>query len=121
MRNTVTLEIPAKDPQRALEFYTKVFNWKVDEWGTDNYWLLMKSGQGHPRINGAILKRNPPGNWTGKPIDVESVDEFSQRIEASGGRIVQPKTEVPGAGWIAYFRDTEGNVQGIHEMEPSNA
>jgi hypothetical protein len=33
-----------------------------------------------------------------------------------GGIIVLPKTEIaPNMGWIAAFKDTEGNVMGFHE------
>ncbi len=28
--------------------------------------------------------------------------------ESHGGRMVQPKTAVPGVGWLAYCTDTEG-------------
>ena len=117
MASVVGLEIPAQDPQRALEFYTKVFNWKVDGWGTDDYWLLMKEGLGQPRMNGAILKRTSVSSSVAKPIKVKSVDDLTGKIEASGGKIVQPKTEIPGSGWIAYFNDTEGNLQSIYEHQ----
>jgi predicted enzyme related to lactoylglutathione lyase len=115
MPSVVNLEIPANNPQRALEFYTAVFNWKVDGWGTEKYWLTMKGVQEQPPISGAILKRVPPFYNVVSPINVKSVDEFAERIEASGGKIVQPKTAIPGSGWVAYFSDTEGNVQGIYE------
>ena len=31
---------------------------------------------------------------------------------ASGGSIALPKMPVPGVGWLAYFKDTEGNIFG---------
>jgi hypothetical protein len=43
-----------------------------------------------------------------------------QKVEAVGGVIVMPKTEIGSQmGWIAAFRDTEGNILGFHEAPPA--
>ena len=52
-------------------------------------------------------------------IAVPSVDEFIKKIESVGGKIFVPKTTVPGIGYYAYFRDTEGNTLGIAQPDPS--
>jgi uncharacterized protein len=38
------------------------------------------------------------------------------RIEAAGGKVIVPRTEIP-AGYIAVFIDTEGNKVAIHAGE----
>jgi predicted enzyme related to lactoylglutathione lyase len=48
-------------------------------------------------------------------VDVESIDDSLKQIEAGGGSIVKPRTEIPGMGAFAYFKDTEGNVMGLWE------
>jgi predicted enzyme related to lactoylglutathione lyase len=48
-------------------------------------------------------------------ILVESVDEYSKKIEALGGKIKFPKMEIPGLGWWALVLDPEGNYFGILE------
>lgn len=30
-----------------------------------------------------------------------------------------PKTAAPGVGWLAYCKDTEGNIFGLMENDPS--
>ena len=51
-------------------------------------------------------------------IAVESVDEYSKKIEELGGRIVVPKMEVPGVGWWAMALDPDGNHFALmEEME----
>lgn len=40
-------------------------------------------------------------------------------MTAAGGAVVLPKMAVPGVGWLAYFRDTEGNVFGMMESDES--
>ena len=51
-------------------------------------------------------------------IGVSSVDEASEKI-ANGGKIVMPKFPIPGIGYQAYCQDTEGNLFGIHQSDPS--
>lgn len=46
-------------------------------------------------------------------IDVPSVDDYVQKIIDAGGEVVAPKMAVPSVGWLAYLKDTEGNVFGI--------
>jgi predicted enzyme related to lactoylglutathione lyase len=60
--------------------------------------------------------RTPITNY----VDVKSVDEYSSKIESLGGKIIVPKTPVPGAGYFAACLDTEGNNFGIFE-ENTNA
>ncbi|MDP9241861.1 MAG: VOC family protein, partial [Actinomycetota bacterium] len=48
-------------------------------------------------------------------INVGSVDDSLKRVESAGGTAVRSKTEIPGMGSFAYFKDTEGNVVGLWE------
>ena len=49
-------------------------------------------------------------------ISVNSMDDMCKSIEANGGIVVMPKQEIgKGMGWIAAFKDPEGNLMGMHE------
>ena len=49
-------------------------------------------------------------------VAVDSIDAALKKVEKAGGGIVFPKMEIaPGMGWIAAFKDTEGNMMGFHE------
>ena len=38
------------------------------------------------------------------------------KVTAAGGTVALPKTEIgPGWGFIAAFKDTEGNLLGFHQ------
>ncbi len=50
-------------------------------------------------------------------ISVDSVDETTAQIEANGGRIVTPKTQIPTVGWVVQFEDPEGNLACIMRYE----
>jgi predicted enzyme related to lactoylglutathione lyase len=52
-------------------------------------------------------------------VGVPSIDDSVKRIEEAGGSVVTPRTEIPGMGAFAYFKDTEGNLLGLWETFPS--
>ena len=60
-----------------------------------------------------------PGATTVNTVDVTSVDEFTQKVVKAGGKVVMPKTTVPGVGYLIYCADTEGNVFGMMQSDPS--
>jgi predicted enzyme related to lactoylglutathione lyase len=51
-------------------------------------------------------------------VGVENIDEAIAKIEAAGGTIALAKMEVPGVGWLAYYKDTEGNIFGAMQPHP---
>jgi predicted enzyme related to lactoylglutathione lyase len=54
-------------------------------------------------------------------VDVESIDDSLKQIESAGGSTVTPRTEIPGMGAFAYFKDSEGNVVGLWETPPAQS
>ena len=120
MPRVVHFEIPAEDPDRAVKFYSEVFNWKIEKWaGPVDYWLTTTGSDNEPGINGAIMKRQNPQATVTNTIEVPSVDDFLNNIVANGGKIITPKMPVPGVGYAAYFADTEGNVFGLMQPDTS--
>ncbi len=119
MPRIVHFEINADKPKRAVKFYQKVFDWEITAWeGPMDYWIV-KTGEGEGGIDGAILKRSTPGLMVLNTISVPSIDEYAKKIEESGGKMLTPKVPMAGVGYFAYFRDTEGNVLGLREENPS--
>jgi predicted enzyme related to lactoylglutathione lyase len=117
MARVVHFEINADDPERAAQFYTKVFGWKVEKWaGPLDYWLLM-TGEGEPGIDGAVTKRGDPPETTVNTVDVPSVDKCVAKVKENGGAVIVPKMPVPGVGWLAYCKDTEGNTFGLMQAD----
>ncbi len=120
MPRVIHFELQADQPERAVDFYKSVFGWKIDKWGgPEDYWLITTGEDTKPGINGAIMKRTPMTAPTTNTIDVPSVDEFAARVVSGGGKIVAPKMPIPGVGYFAYCQDTEGNVFGIMQSDPS--
>ena len=121
MPKFVHIDIAADEPERAADFYEKVFGWKVQKLdGPMPYWLISTSDD--PTALGAgIGKRTESWQGAAPTIDVPSADEYAAKIEAEGGTIVVPKMLIPGVGHLVTFRDTEGNVFTILEAAEDNA
>jgi predicted enzyme related to lactoylglutathione lyase len=66
-------------------------------------------------INGALMRRKAETPVPVLTIGVDSVETALKEVESGGGSTVQPRTEIPGMGAFAYFKDTEGNVVGLWE------
>ena len=57
MPKIVHFEIPAENPDRAVNFYEKAFGWKANKWeGPQDYWLVTAGEKDEPGIDGAIGK-----------------------------------------------------------------
>ncbi len=120
MPRVVHFEIDAKKPDRAVSFYQKVFDWKIEKWkGPVDYWLITTGNAKEPGIDGGLSKRTEDKPSAVNTIDVPSVDKFAKKILENGGKIVRPKMAVPGVGWMVYFEDPEGNVWGLMESDES--
>jgi predicted enzyme related to lactoylglutathione lyase len=110
MPRVIHFEVSADDPERAAAFYRSVFGWEISKWdGPKDYWLIKTGPEGQPGINGGLFQRMGPVGHVNS-IDVPSVDDFVAKIEAHGGTIVLPKMAIPGVGWLAYAKDTEGGI-----------
>jgi predicted enzyme related to lactoylglutathione lyase len=128
MRRPVHFEIHADDPERAVEFYSRVFGWDFQRWGELEYWVATTGDAAAPGINGAILPRRGPAPEVGAPvnafvctIDVPDLDATIAAATERGGEIRLPRFPVPGIAWQAYLADTEGNLIGVMQADPSAA
>jgi Predicted enzyme related to lactoylglutathione lyase len=86
--------------------------------GPVNYWLISADDSDQTSINGALRQRMKDES-TVNTIDVPSIDEFTQSVVNAGGLIVVAKSVVPGVGYHAYCADSEGNLFGIMQQDPS--
>ena len=114
-------EIPADDVERALKFYTGVFEWTMQKFGnpedpSKDYWFFdTKDEKGNKGIGGGLMKRQAPEHSVTNYITVPSVDDYASKIEKAGGKVIMPKTEIPEMGFIVVFLDTENNMIGLYE------
>ena len=120
MSRVVHFEISAEKPEELIGFYKNTFNWRFEKWkGPMVYWMIMTGDEKKPGIDGGLKKRDEMGTNTVNTIDVLSIDESIKKVTKNGGEIIVPKMAVPGVGWMAYFKDPQGNVFGIMQRDES--
>jgi predicted enzyme related to lactoylglutathione lyase len=126
MPTIVYFQIPSDNIERSKEFYNQLFGWKIDKFpesntpeGMENWTVTTTDDKGNKALGGGMSKRQMPQQQITNFIDVKSVDEYSSKVEKLGGKVVVPKTAVPGMGYYAVCVDTENNSFGIFESNES--
>ena len=120
MPKVIHFEIPAENTKRAIGFYEKALGWKFKQYGGKemDYWLVTAGEDEEVGINGAIIKKSESHPATVNTVSVTSFEDAVKRIKKAGGKVLGPKTTVPSVGYMAYCKDTEGNIFGIMQTDP---
>ena len=107
------VEIPADTATASAEFYSRIFGWTVRTRGDGE--LAFDDGGG---VSGTWLKASDrtPDERTRTYIMVDDIADALKAIEAAGGRVLTPRTEIgPGMGSFAAFKDPVGNEFGLYQ------
>ena len=115
----VHFEIPCNEPEKTMQFFSQVFDWKFQQFGTEEYWSVITGDESKPGINGGLMKKREQNQPLTNAIDVIDLDQSMLEIEKAGGKIVVPKMAIPTVGWLAYFTDPDGNIHGLYQNDPS--
>ena len=127
MAGIVHFEIPADDQGRATDFYRETFQWTINAMPEMDYNVVVTTPSdeqtGMPKspgaINGGLFAREGELTTPIITVDVEDIDATLAQVEKLGGSVVKPKDAIPGMGFYAYFKDTEGNVLGLWQNLPA--
>jgi hypothetical protein len=117
---TIThFDIPADDVKRAKRFYQDLFGWKIEKLpGPMEYYQISTTNEkGEQGIGGGMAKRENPSDRITNYVDVPSVDKYLVKLKQLGGKILLPKTPIPGFGYLAVCLDTENNTFGLWETD----
>ncbi len=107
------LEIPAKTAEASAEFYSSIFGWKVRKRGDGELAFDDPGG-----VSGTWVKESDrtPDEHTRTYIMVDVIADTLKQIEAEGGRVLTPRTDIGGGmGAFAIFADPVGNEFGLYE------
>jgi len=116
--NTIThIEIPAPDLEKAIDFYSAVFNWEIQiiQPGAYAFFRIGQTSSG----GGLDTSLKPAQEKFGPQItvDVDNIEVTLKKILEKGGVVTLPKTEIEGGhGFYACFQDTNGNNLQLHSM-----
>ncbi len=113
-------EIPSRNLDRARKFYETILDCTMhkDDFGSSEDMMCIFPAE-QTGVAGALVKRafqRPGGDGTMVYLSCDGrLDAVLSRIEQAGGRVIIPRTPVPGGhGSFACVRDSEGNHVGLH-------
>jgi uncharacterized protein len=100
------IELPARDLQRAREFYSGAFGWRFEDYGPD--YCAFNDG----RLDGGFFRSDQYSSTaTGAALVVlyaSDLDGALQAVRGNGGRIVKEIFSFPG-GRRFHFADPNDN------------
>lgn len=119
MRNPVGyFEIPVADLERAIGFYTSVFQVVFERAVIDGYEMaLFPLDPDAPGAGGALAKGDVYVPGKAGPVlyfSVPDVDVVLARAAKIGARVLYDKKSVGENGFVAEIEDSEGNRIALH-------
>lgn len=124
MPRVIHFEIHADDPERAMRFYRSVFGWDfipIKNMPVD-YWVIKTGESEQPGIDGGLMCRLTPLDGAAVTafictVAVTDLDQYLMKVASSGGQRTVNKLAIRGIGWLAYCKDTEGNLFGMMQAD----
>jgi predicted enzyme related to lactoylglutathione lyase len=111
----VHVEIGAEDADRAQGFWSGVFGWQVGPpMSPEMDYRMFQTADDQ---GGAIFPSDERGNLR-VYFDTGDIDATRAKIQELGGQ-AEDKMPVPGYGWFAACRDTEGNAFSLWQSDDS--
>lgn len=117
-------EIPVSDMDRAIAFYEKVFDCKLNKQVMGDFQMAWfpgdHSGQG---AEGSLVYHKDfyaTSNFAGALIyfSSEDCDVELKRVKEAGGTVQIPKKMIaPDIGYMGVFLDSEGNRIALHSTK----
>ena len=125
MGNPVTMfEIVGDEGKSLSEFYSNVFDWKMNEY-EEGYYGIETGTESDRGIEGHIYPPNdeiplldnvPFGNNVTIYVTVDDIQVTVEKLESKGGKTLMPPTVVSDKGeQLAMFLDPEGNRIGLYQ------
>lgn len=105
-------ELGTRDIARALDFYTKLFEWETrfhDMGEMGKYYIFQLDGQdagGGFQMSAEQCGGAPP-HWA-VYLWVDDVDASAAKAAELGGKVVAPPMDIPNVGRMAFIQDPQG-------------
>ena len=107
-------ELMTTDPEKAGEFYGKLFGWTVQTMDVGGGMGPYRTAKVGDTSVGGIMGMPPgapgmPPMW-GCYVTVKNVDETAAQCTALGGKVMMPPMDIPTVGRFAVLQDPQGAV-----------
>ena len=122
MKNAISwFEIPATNYERAKKFYATMLGVEITDMHMPDvkYGMFPYDNDNNGVGGGIVEMKGATPSADGVTIYLNGGDDLSvplARVEASGGKIIMPKTDIGENGFMAQLIDTEGNRVALHSF-----
>jgi uncharacterized protein len=112
----VHFEVQAEDSDRAAAFYGDVFGWDFQDVGMPGMeYRMVRTGESQ---GGGLYQSDDRTGHLTVYFDTDDIDATIAKVRESGGE-AGDKQPIPGVGWFAAAKDTEGNAFSLFESDES--
>lgn len=113
-KKVVHVEFPAQDLDRAQSFWEAVGGWSIGDSGMPgiDYRMFREGDQG-----GAVYKPQE-GSQLNVYWGSDDIDGDLAKVKELGGE-AGDKQPIPGIGWFAHCKDTEGTTFSLFQSDES--
>jgi hypothetical protein len=105
----------SSDPKQAQDFYTQLFGWGTEAFGSGEmeYTMIASGGQTHGGF-GTAQEGAPPPHWLSH-VRVESVDETVEKAKQAGGKLAAGPFDMDEVGRMAIIGDPQGAYVSVYQ------
>lgn len=107
-RPVVHFEIGCRNLAKTQEFYSQMFDWKMQPMGP----AAMITGETGGIAGHISALGHEPHNYTIVYVEVDDVGSYLKKAEGLGGKTLVPPVKIP-TGTFAWMQDPEGNTLGL--------
>ena len=107
-RPVVHFEIGCRNLQKTQDFYTQLFDWKMQPMGP----AAMIAGETGGIAGHMSALGHEPHHYTIFYVEVDDVGAYLKKAEGLGGKTLVPPVKIP-TGTFAWMQDPEGNTVGL--------
>jgi predicted enzyme related to lactoylglutathione lyase len=109
-------ELNTQDVGKAKAFYSKLFDWKLEDMAGGMEYTLIKVGEA---TAGGIMKHPMPGQpsfWLAY-VGVDDIKASTGKAKSLGANVIKDVTEIPNVGWFSIFMDPTGAALALFQAK----
>jgi len=108
----VHIELQTNDIPKAKEFYSRLFDWKLDDIpmpGGDMLYTMINVGEGTGGGMFANMDPQVPPHWLAY-VGVDDIEASTQKARDLGASVLQDVMKIGDYGWLSVIKDPTGAV-----------
>ena len=118
----VHVELNSNNIAKAREFYSKLFDWKLEDMpmGPGQTYTVIDTGE--DKTGGGMFQNviGPGSAWLAY-VSVDDIEAATAKVKALGGTVHQEIQEVPNMGRYSIISDPSGATIGLWEARATEA